>query len=58
MIANDPVSPRSLEKLKQRGDKMMADAHQTVADARRLAIETAELLGHTERLHDELHGQP
>ena len=58
MITNEPRFAQSLPKLKQRGDKMMADAHQAVADAQRLAMETAELLVESACIHNRLHEQP
>ena len=46
----------SLEELKRRGDRCMASAHETVADAQRMARCMAETRDDTRRLHDRLHG--
>lgn len=51
-----PGSPLSLPELKRRGDTHMADAHQAVEEARRLARETVEVRAESERLHDRFHG--
>ena len=52
----NPRSPLSLQELKKLGNRHMAEAHQAVADARRVALEAAEMRAETKRLHNRFHG--
>jgi hypothetical protein len=53
-----PTPPLTLPELIERGDKAIAAAHEAIAAARRLALETVEVRAETKRLHDRFHGPP
>ncbi len=54
----NPIETKSLNKLKRLADRRMAEAHEAVANARRLADQTDAIRAETRRLHVEMHSVP